>query len=402
MSGSEPKQRLVDLDVGEVSIVDVPANEEPFVMTKAAWSTAFINDLPDSSFLYIEPGGKKDEDGKTTPRSLRHFPYKDGEGKVDMPHLNNALSRIPQSNLPDDVKAQATARAQHAKEEQTVNKAVGVMLDPSTATYATLNAMRDCIYRLGDKLRDPSDLDEAKAEIERIRAMLDSAQEFATMVNKAMTEITAEVTKAKGDGKKMPAFMKEQMSKLLETIKAAMGDGEPDADDETKKTEKALETISKAGKAQFSKERMAKLHDAFVHMGTMYKEADAAAFQKAVEAWTAKPATSESGGGAVDSGGGTTGTNTGAGKPATPANGSAVKAGESVGAEAPAWFTKSMEDIQKSITEVKETTQAVSKRVEKVEKVEAVSKALGEDRDDNTNKVQKSNGKQPSIFKGII
>lgn len=80
--------------------------------TRAAWDTAFINNLPDSSFLYVEPGGKKDSDGKTVPRSLRHFPVKDASGNVDMPHLRNALSRIPQSNLPASVKASCTAKAE--------------------------------------------------------------------------------------------------------------------------------------------------------------------------------------------------------------------------------------------------------------------------------------------------
>jgi len=61
------------------------------------WSTKYINDLPDSCFAYIEPGGKKDEEGKTKPRSLRHFPYKDKDGKIDLPHLRNALARVPQS-----------------------------------------------------------------------------------------------------------------------------------------------------------------------------------------------------------------------------------------------------------------------------------------------------------------
>src|SRR5262249_5673290 len=50
--------------------------------------------------------------GKTTPRSLRHFPYKDANGKVDLPHLRNALARIPQSSLSADVKARAIAKAQ--------------------------------------------------------------------------------------------------------------------------------------------------------------------------------------------------------------------------------------------------------------------------------------------------
>lgn len=64
---------------------------------KAVWTAAFINDLPDSSFAYIEPGGKKDPQGRTVPRSLRHFPFKDASGKVDLPHLRNALARAPQS-----------------------------------------------------------------------------------------------------------------------------------------------------------------------------------------------------------------------------------------------------------------------------------------------------------------
>jgi HK97 family phage prohead protease len=71
-----------------------------------------MDDLPDSSFLYIEPGGKKDSEGKTTPRSLRHFPVKDAQGNVDLPHVRNALSRIPQSNVPASAKASATAAAQ--------------------------------------------------------------------------------------------------------------------------------------------------------------------------------------------------------------------------------------------------------------------------------------------------
>jgi HK97 family phage prohead protease len=71
-----------------------------------------MDDLPDSSFLYIEPGGKKDSEGKTKPRSLRHFPVKDAQGNVDLPHVRNALSRIPQSNVPASAKASATAAAQ--------------------------------------------------------------------------------------------------------------------------------------------------------------------------------------------------------------------------------------------------------------------------------------------------
>lgn len=64
---------------------------------KAVWNTVYINNLPDSAFAYVESDGKKDAGGKTVPRSLRHFPYKGAGGKVDLPHLRNALARAPQS-----------------------------------------------------------------------------------------------------------------------------------------------------------------------------------------------------------------------------------------------------------------------------------------------------------------
>jgi hypothetical protein len=79
--------------------------------TKAVWTAAYINNLPDAAFLLIEDGGAKDSDGKTTPRSLRHFPYKNSSGEVDLPHLRNALARIPQSKLSADQKASALAKA---------------------------------------------------------------------------------------------------------------------------------------------------------------------------------------------------------------------------------------------------------------------------------------------------
>lgn len=57
----------------------------------AKMTSAAINDLSDDQFAYIEPGGSKDLSGKTTPRSLRHFPIHDAA------HVRNALARAPQS-----------------------------------------------------------------------------------------------------------------------------------------------------------------------------------------------------------------------------------------------------------------------------------------------------------------
>lgn len=82
--------------------------------TKAVWTAAFINTLPDSSFAVILPGGKKDKEGKTTPRSLRKLPFKDANGKVDKPHLRNALARLDQTDLPATAKATARRKLEAA------------------------------------------------------------------------------------------------------------------------------------------------------------------------------------------------------------------------------------------------------------------------------------------------
>jgi hypothetical protein len=78
----------------------------------AEWSTAYINDLPDSAFLYIAPGGEKDDDGRTTPRSLRYFPVRDEKGQIDLPHLRNAIAQAPKANLSPEIisKVQAEGR----------------------------------------------------------------------------------------------------------------------------------------------------------------------------------------------------------------------------------------------------------------------------------------------------
>ena len=63
---------------------------------KAVWDTAYVNDLPDSAFAGVEPGGKKDDEGKTVPRTLRHLPHHTADGSLDLPHLRNALARVEQ------------------------------------------------------------------------------------------------------------------------------------------------------------------------------------------------------------------------------------------------------------------------------------------------------------------
>lgn len=93
--------------------------KESDVLREAVWDTAYQNNLPDSCFAFIEAGGSKDGEGKTIPRSLRHFPYKDASGKVDLPHLRNALARAPQSPFGPKAMPKLNAAAKAAGVGQT-------------------------------------------------------------------------------------------------------------------------------------------------------------------------------------------------------------------------------------------------------------------------------------------
>ena len=113
-------------------------------MTKATWSTAAVNDLPDASFLFVESGGKK-VDGKTTPRSLRHFPYKDADGQVDMPHLRNAIARIPQSSLEEGLKKRLQKRAQAMLEHMNEGKSIEA-IEKELSLDQEISVIRDAWY----------------------------------------------------------------------------------------------------------------------------------------------------------------------------------------------------------------------------------------------------------------
>ena len=106
----------VDADAGKIT--EGAGGRE--TVDKATVSTADQNDLPDSDFAYIEPGGKMDKSGKTTPRSLRHFPI------MDAAHVRNALARAPQSPFgPKAMPAIKSAAKKFGIEVSDASKAAG-------------------------------------------------------------------------------------------------------------------------------------------------------------------------------------------------------------------------------------------------------------------------------------
>ncbi len=154
--------RLKRLVIDRVDLVDKGSNPDAHILlfkravNKAEWTTAYVNDLPDSSFAYIGPGGEKDEDGKTTPRGLRHLPYKDAEGNIDAAHVRNALARLSQTDIPPAAKASARRKLLTAAEE------VGVEVEKSAGPVLYENVMasreaRDHLWRCWDAFQTSVD-----------------------------------------------------------------------------------------------------------------------------------------------------------------------------------------------------------------------------------------------------
>ncbi len=76
--------------------------DEEDIEMDAKWTSKYKSSLPKSSFAYVDPEGKG------------HFPYKNAEGEIDLPHLRNALARAPQSPLKGKVLPKLKAAAKKA------------------------------------------------------------------------------------------------------------------------------------------------------------------------------------------------------------------------------------------------------------------------------------------------
>jgi HK97 family phage prohead protease len=96
------------------------ANEQMGMSYRDVWSTAYVNDLPDSAFLLITPGGTKT--AGRTDGAHRFFPVRGADGKIDLPHLRNALAQIPKaSSVTADQRAQAMNKAKALARNTTVS-----------------------------------------------------------------------------------------------------------------------------------------------------------------------------------------------------------------------------------------------------------------------------------------
>jgi len=181
---------------------------------KAVWETASVNDLPDSAFLFIEEGGEKDEEGKTKPRNLRHLPYRNANGDIDLPHLRNAIARLEQPATGKDWKGfseekrQALlkrARALLAKATGKEEEDEGKSLKASSASASFLEGLKEAVL---SQLFGKKD----KQEPESLRSAADAEREA---VSKATTEVKSETQAVQKEEKAA-----EEENEILKSLKA--------------------------------------------------------------------------------------------------------------------------------------------------------------------------------------
>jgi len=153
------------------------SGSNPRQIKEAQWTTEYVNDLDDSAFAAIEPGGQKDEQGKTTPRSLRHLEHHDAEGNVDEAHVKAGLQRLNQTKISDALKAEAKKHlCGHAKQMDFVSEVCGEE-PPKVSESEDLVSLRKKIVDLEVKLSESE-----RTRASAIKALEKKHADFRRMV----------------------------------------------------------------------------------------------------------------------------------------------------------------------------------------------------------------------------
>jgi hypothetical protein len=129
-------------------------------MQETEWTAEYIGSLPDTAFAVISPGGEKDKQSKTVPRSLRHLPHHNAQGDTDLPHLRNALSRLPQTNLSSEEQSEAKRHlCAHANELGIISDVCE--LEPRIKESEDIVALRKKVFNLQVKLGESEKISQA-------------------------------------------------------------------------------------------------------------------------------------------------------------------------------------------------------------------------------------------------
>ena len=169
----------------------------------AKWTRKYINTLPNSSFAVIEPAYLK---GDTDNKNARHLPYKDANGKIDLPHYRNALARANQIIPVTDSISTEELRNKALKE---LNKHKDVLKTAETTQG-------------GNKIVEFTE--EQKAKIAEVRTELGDAvkdlQDKDLLDETVVAEIRKEVEKAKAEAQEQEKSELEKAQEEITTLKA--------------------------------------------------------------------------------------------------------------------------------------------------------------------------------------
>lgn len=205
----DPEAKLsLYYELSELGAFDEGADLPDDVLLKAVWTTAYVNNLPDSAFAYVSPGGQKDGQGKTVPRSLRHFPHHDSSGSPDPAHVRNALARIPQANIPTSAKDMAKAHVDHHM--------AGMQMGKS-----------DDLEQNEPDLSDDPTIEKYADQAERVLLDLSAFTERTRVLHELRTQRRAEPGKA---GRVLSEANRRRLKELRDQIDALLTTTEPVTD----------------------------------------------------------------------------------------------------------------------------------------------------------------------------
>lgn len=208
-------------DIGP-ALLSIALTNRPFIegmqpvslsesMLLAEWDVAYINNLPDSSFGYVEPG-EKDAEGKTVPRTNRHLPYRNADGSVSLDHLRNALARLDQTSISPEAKAQARRKLEAAANEA----GVGSSGQDESNKAQEVNPLEKQIR----EMLGLAEGDDVIAAIKALKAKADSATQEVTAAKAAKeaaeTSLKAKDTELKvANGKLMATEVQADVDQAL-------------------------------------------------------------------------------------------------------------------------------------------------------------------------------------------
>ena len=162
---------LRDITMKAATIVGTPAykGRTKFLAIAAAkkWSKAYIEQLPDSSFLLVERGKEDNSDGAVASTStLRYFPFKDTEGRIDEERLRVISKELLSSGLPEETLTAV---------RNTVSSFIGKL--DAGASIDTLSFGDAYTPKENNKLEDVTleTLDELKAKLDEATVQLSAA-----------------------------------------------------------------------------------------------------------------------------------------------------------------------------------------------------------------------------------